>query len=262
MCDERFSRARILLGRRGLEILAGSRVAVFGLGGVGGYTVEALARAGIGALDLIDNDVFSLSNLNRQILATTETVGRKKTDVAAARVRSINPACRVNTYGLFFLPETKDAFDFSRFDYVADAIDTVAGKLQLIECANAAGTPIVSCMGTGNKLDPTRLRVSDIYETSGDPLARVMRRECRKRGVPALKTVWSDEPPLAPAPDAFPENRPVSGRPAPGSVSFVPSAAGLLLAAEIVRDLLRLHGHTPGAAEYTVEKTDRIEEGS
>ena len=236
--EDRFSRARLLLGQSGLDVLAAARVAVFGLGGVGGYVTEALVRAGIGRLDLIDHDTVSVSNLNRQILATEETVGRYKAEVAAERARSINPACEITVHKCFFLPETKETFDFSTFDYVADAIDTVSGKLALIECAAAAGTPIVSCMGTGNKLDPTRLRVADIYETCGDPLARVMRRECRKRGIVALKVVYSEEPPRPFAGDA------AGAAPrTPGSVSFVPGAAGLLLAGEIVRDLLRAAGH-------------------
>ena len=236
--EDRFSRARLLLGQRGLDILAAARVAVFGLGGVGGYTAEALVRAGVGRLDLIDNDVFAVSNLNRQILATEETVGRYKAEVAAERARSINPACEVRAHKCFFLPETKDAFDFTAFDYVADAIDTVSGKLALIECAAAAGTPVISSMGTGNKLDPARLRVADIYKTSGDPLARVMRRECRKRGIPALKVVYSEEPPRP-----FAEDAGDADPRTPGSVSFVPGTAGLLLAGEIVRDLLRAGGY-------------------
>ncbi len=230
-----FSRTRMLLGDDAMERLSRSRVAVFGVGGVGGYVVEALCRAGIGALDLIDNDTVSLTNLNRQIVATRDTLGRDKVDVAAERVRSINPDCAVRTDKSFFLPETADRFDFTRYDYVVDAIDTVAGKLALVEKARAAGVPIISALGTGNKLDPTKLEIGDIYATSVCPLARVMRRELRRRGVDALKVLWSREEPLTP----LPADEETERRALPGSTPFVPAAGGLIIAAEVVRDLLR-----------------------
>ena len=234
--SDRFERTRMLFGAAAMEKLARSRVAVFGLGGVGGYVVEALARSGVGALDLIDNDVVAFSNLNRQIIATEKTLGLYKADAAAARVAAINPECRVRTFKMFYLPGESD-FDFTGVDYVVDAIDTVTGKLGLVMAAREAGVPIVSAMGTGNKLDPTLLRVSDISETSVCPLARVMRKELRKRGVEHLKVVWSPEEPLTPAPPEGgvpPEGR----RSIPGSNAFVPAAAGLILVAEVVKDLI------------------------
>ena len=224
---EQFSRTISLLGERALEKLQNSRVAVFGVGGVGGYAVEALARAGIGALDLIDHDVVALSNLNRQIIADHETVGRDKVDVAAERIARINPDIKVTKHKVFFLPETREQFDFSAYDYVIDAIDTVTGKLALIEEAKRTGTPVISSMGAGNKLDPTRFRVDDLYRTSVCPLAKVMRRECKKRGIDSLKCVYSDETPVSKGEQG-----------APGSVSFVPSAAGLILAGAVVMDLI------------------------
>ncbi|MBQ6146134.1 MAG: tRNA threonylcarbamoyladenosine dehydratase, partial [Clostridia bacterium] len=213
--------------------LARARVAVFGVGGVGGYAVEALARSGIGALDLIDSDRVVLSNLNRQIIATRDTLGMLKVDAAKARVLSIDPDCQVRTYPIFYLPETADQFDFSQYDYVVDAIDTVAGKLQLIAAAKAAYVPVISAMGAGNKLDPTAFRVADIAETSVCPLARVMRRELKKRGIDHVKVVYSPEPALSPAPAAEDTGR----RATPGSVAFVPAVAGLILAGEVVRDI-------------------------
>lgn len=233
--EDIFARTRLLLGDDGLARLAAARVAVFGIGGVGGYAVEALARSGVGALDLIDSDTVDATNLNRQIIATLPGVGRPKVSVAAERVTSINPACTVRAHECFFLPETAAQFDFSAYDYVIDAVDTVAAKIALVDAARAAGTPIVSSMGAGNKLDPTAFRVADIYETSVDPLARVMRRELRRRGVPALKVVYSTEPPREPVPDG--ERVKDGSRPAPGSVAFVPSVAGLILGGEVVRDL-------------------------
>ena len=233
---DQFSRTQLLLGREALEKLACSRVAVFGVGGVGGYTVEALARSGIGALDLIDNDTVALSNLNRQIIALHSTVGLYKVDAAAARIRDINPACRVTAHKTFYLPETQDQFDFTQYDYIVDAIDTVKGKLALVENAQAAGTPIICSMGAGNKLDPTAFEVADIYQTSVCPLAKVMRTECRKRGIRRLKVVYSREPPLTPTGG---EESPANGRRAvPGSVAFVPSAVGLIIAGEVVRALV------------------------
>ncbi|MBR4211448.1 MAG: tRNA threonylcarbamoyladenosine dehydratase, partial [Oscillibacter sp.] len=234
MTESRFSRTELLFGRDGMEKLSRARVAVFGLGGVGGYAAEALTRSGIGALDFVDHDVVSESNLNRQILATADTVGRYKADVARERALSINPDAIVHAYRVFYTPETATRFDFSRYDYVVDAIDTVTGKLSLVEEAYRTGTPLVSSMGTGNKLRPSMLEVSDIYETSVCPLARVMRKELRKRGIPRLKVVWSRETPLEPSGDAPAR---ASGRPVPGSTAFVPAAAGLLLASEVVRDL-------------------------
>ena len=231
-----FARTRLLLGAEALARLAACRVAVFGVGGVGGYVVEALARSGIGALDLIDNDTVAESNLNRQIIALHSTIGQYKADVAAARVRDINPDCRVTAHRVFFLPETQAQFDFSAYDYVVDAIDTVKGKLALVEQARSAGVPIICSMGAGNKLDPTAFRVADIYETSVCPLARVMRTECRRRGIDRLKVVYSTEPPLRPLEKADEPGSP--RRATPGSVAFVPSAAGLVLASEVIRDLV------------------------
>lgn len=224
--EGRFERTEQLLGSENMKKLAGARVAVFGVGGVGGYVVEALARCGIGALDLIDNDIVAPSNLNRQIIATVSTLGRAKVDAARDRVMEIHPDCQVNIHKIFYLPETADRFDFREYDYIVDAIDTVTGKLMLAEQAGEAGTPLISSMGTGNKLDPTALKVADIYETKVCPLAKVMRRELRKRGIGSLKVVYSEEEPLG------------RGRP-PGSVSFVPSVAGLIIAGEVVKDILR-----------------------
>ena len=239
MQDE-FVRTGLLLGPEALDDLARCRVAVFGVGGVGSYAVEALARSGIGALDLIDSDRVLLSNLNRQLIALHSTVGQYKVDAAAARVRDINPQCRVTVWPIFYLPETQDRFDFAQYDYIVDAIDTVKGKLALAENAQAAGTPIISSMGAGNKLDPTAFRVADIYQTSVCPLARVMRAECRKRGIRPFKVVYSQEPPLAPleTPEEAGQSS-SSRRSTPGSVAFVPSAAGLILAGEVVKDLVR-----------------------
>ncbi|MBR6115328.1 MAG: tRNA threonylcarbamoyladenosine dehydratase [Oscillospiraceae bacterium] len=234
--SDQFQRTRMLLGGDAVEKLVRSRVAVFGLGGVGGYAVEALCRSGVGALDLVDSDKIALSNLNRQIIALHSTLGMDKTEAAAARARDINPACEVRTYRTFYLPGESTEFDFAAFDYVVDAIDTVTGKLGLILAAREAGTPIISAMGTGNKLDPTLLRVSDITETSVCPLARIMRKELRRRGVEHLKVVWSpEEPRTAEAPS--PEEPSAGRRSIPGSVAFVPAAAGLILAAEVVKDL-------------------------
>ncbi len=236
--DDQFSRTRLLLGDDGIEKLQKARVAVFGVGGVGGYVVEALARAGVGALDLIDNDTVARSNLNRQIIATYDTIGKPKVDVAADRVHAINPACTVRVFRTFYLPETKDQFDFTQYDYVVDAIDTISGKIALVLQAKEAGVPIICAMGAGNKLDPSMFEVADLYKTSVCPLARVMRTECRKRGIRHLKVVYSKEPPVTPAAPA--ENAAPGKRSVPGSVSFVPAAAGLILAGEVVRDLVGL----------------------
>lgn len=248
-----FSRTQLLLGPEAMRKLSESRVAVFGIGGVGGYAVEALARSGIGALDLIDDDRVCLTNLNRQLYATRKTVGQYKVDVAEARVLEIWPDCRVTTHKTFYLPENSDAFDFREYDYVVDAIDTVKGKLALVEQARAAGTPIISAMGAGNKLDPTAFRVADIFQTSVCPLARVMRSECRKRGIDHLKVVYSTEPPIRPLEDPSiscrtecicpPGTRKCTvRRDIPGSTAFVPSVAGLIIAGEVVRDLCGRQG--------------------
>ena len=219
-----------------MEKLKSARIAVFGVGGVGGYAVEALARSGVGALDLIDSDKVALSNINRQIIATSDTVGEYKVEVAKSRVLSINPECKVNVYKMSYLPETADSFDFTQYDYVIDAVDTVKAKLSLIESAKAANTPIICAMGAGNKLDPTMFEVSDIYKTSVCPLARVMRTECRKRGIKSLKVVYSKEPPKRPVRPVDPDNP--NRRDTPASVSFVPSVAGLIIAGEVVKDLV------------------------
>lgn len=242
---DRFSRTQLLLGAAAMERLGHARVAVFGVGGVGGYVVEALARSGIGALDLIDNDTVSESNINRQIIALSDTVGRDKVTVAAERVHQINPDCVVHTHQTFFLPETAAQFDFSQYDYVVDAIDTVAGKLALVEAAQAAGTPILCAMGAGNKLDPTAFRVADIHQTSGCPLARVMRYECRKRGIKRLKVVYSPEKPRRPPESEregclTPEEQ-NSRRDIPGSIAFVPPVVGLIAAGEVIKDLAGLN---------------------
>ena len=239
--ESAFSRTEMLLGAEAMERLRQSRVAIFGLGGVGGYVLEALARSGVGQLVLIDNDEVSLSNLNRQILATRESIGRLKTDVAAERVRSINPDCRVETHALFYLPETRNEVSFTGLDYVVDAIDTVSGKLTIITEARAAGVPLICSLGTGNKLDPSRLRISDLYETQMDPLARIMRKECRKRGIDRLQVLWSDETPIVPdhhlAIQALAEGG-TTRRAIPGSSAFVPATGGLLIASRVIRDLI------------------------
>ncbi len=232
-----FSRTGLLLGEAAMTRLASSRVAVFGVGGVGGYVVEALARSGIGALDLVDNDTVSLTNINRQIIALHSTIGRYKVDVARERVLDISPTCRVQTHQTFFLPETADQFDFSAYDYVVDAVDTVKAKIGLILSAQAAGVPIISCMGAGNKLNPSAFRIADIYATSVCPLARVMRTECRKHGIDHLKVLYSTEPPrtpLSPPDEALPQGK----RSIPGSTAYVPSVAGLMIASEVISVLI------------------------
>ncbi len=225
----------MLIGSDAVEKLGKSRVAVFGLGGVGGYVVEALARSGVGALDIIDSDRVAPSNINRQIIATKDTIGEKKTEVMKKRILSINPECSVTPYDIFYLPSTKDIFDFTSYDYVVDAIDTVTGKLQLIEEAERSHTPIISSMGAGNKLDPTLFRVADIYSTSVDPLSRIIRGECRKRGIRKLKVVYSTEKPLTPR---F-EEEGATRRSTPASISFIPSVCGLIVASEVIKDLIR-----------------------
>lgn len=246
--EHQLVRTEMLIGAEGLARLRRARVAVFGLGGVGGYVVEALARSGVGTLDLIDNDRVARSNLNRQILALHSTLGQPKVEAAAARVRDIDPDITVNTYQTFYLPETREQFDFKAFDYVVDCIDTVTGKLDLVMQCRAAGTPIVCALGTGNKLDPTRLEVADLSETSVCPLARIMRKELRRRGVEHVKVVYSKEEPIEPrfqpekeaAPTEGPEAYGNDRRSVPGSSAFVPPAAGLILASVVVRDLLAL----------------------
>ncbi|MBQ2770608.1 MAG: tRNA threonylcarbamoyladenosine dehydratase [Clostridia bacterium] len=233
---EELLRTAMLLGEDAVEKLQKARVAIFGIGGVGGYTLEALARAGVGALDLIDNDTVSRSNINRQILATQSTVGSPKVEAGKNRVLDINPACVVRTWQVFYTPETADQFDFTAYDYIVDAIDTVTGKLQLIQRAAECGTPIISCMGTGNKLDPSAFEVSDISKTSMCPLARIVRKELGKRGIRHLKVVYSKEEALSPT-GWEEEARALGKRQIPGSVSFVPGAAGLILAGEVIKDI-------------------------
>ena len=236
---EQFSRTEILLGEAAVRKLQKARVAVFGVGGVGGYTVEALARCGVGQLDLIDSDTVSISNINRQILATHSTVGMLKVEAAKARILDINPECVVRTYPIFYLPETAEQFDFTQYDYIVDCIDTVTGKLQLVERAVAAGTPIICSMGTGNKLDASAFQVADISKTSMCPLARIMRKELKKRGINHVKVVYSQEEALTPAVDAEELER-TGKRQIPGSTAFVPGTAGLILAGEVIKDLISI----------------------
>ena len=239
-----FSRTQLLMGDEAMDILARSRVAVFGIGGVGGYTVEALARSGVGALDLIDDDKVCVTNINRQIIALRSTVGMYKVDAAAERIRDINPDCKVTCRKLFYMPETSDKLDFSQYDYVVDAIDTVSGKIEIIEQAKKAGIPVISSMGAGNKLDPTAFEVADIYKTSVCPLAKAMRYHLKRRGIKKLKVVYSKELPIEPL------GKPVddgsgqtdmrtgsSRRSTPGSTAFVPSVVGLIIAGEVIKDL-------------------------
>lgn len=249
-----FSRTELLLGKEAMEKLAGSRVAIFGIGGVGGYTVEALIRSGIGSVDIIDDDRVCLTNINRQIYATRKTVGRYKVDVAAERIAEINPNAKVTAYKTFYVPETSSQFDFSNYDYVVDAIDTVKGKLELAENAYKTGTPIISSMGAGNKLDPTAFEVTDIYKTSVCPLARVMRYELKKRKIPRLKVVYSKEKPITPIEDMSISckahcicppgtvRKCTERRQVPGSTAFVPSVVGLIIAGEVIKDLTQTGG--------------------
>lgn len=250
---EQFARTEILLGHEAMERLARARVAVFGIGGVGGYVCEALSRSGVGALDLIDDDKVCLTNLNRQIIATHKTLGRYKTEVMRERILEINPAVEVHTHQCFFLPENAEQFPFAEYDYVVDAVDTVTAKIELVMRAQAIGVPIISSMGAGNKLDPAAFRVSDIYETKVCPLARVMRRELKKRGVEHLKVVYSEEEPIISVGENMADEadggdgrkngcgdgtvRDTARRQTPGSVAFVPSVAGLIIAGEVVKDL-------------------------
>lgn len=225
---ESMERTAYLIGEDGVDCLAGKHVALFGIGGVGGYVAEALGRAGIGAITLVDKDTVSVSNINRQIIATYDTVGRSKTEVMAERLHSIYPEMTVECRDCFFLPDTADSFDFTGYDYVVDAVDTVTAKLELVKRAKEAGVPIISCMGTGNKLDPSRFEITDISKTTVCPLAKVMRRELKKRGITKLKVLYSKEEPIRHEAGAV-----------PGSISFVPSVAGLIIAGEVIKDLLR-----------------------
>ena len=226
--SERFSRTELLIGEEAVTKLSGRRVAVFGVGGVGGYVCEALVRSGVGAFDLIDADTVSISNLNRQIIATESTIGRSKVSVMKERMLDINPAVKVEALECFFLPENADRFDFSRYDYVVDAVDTVAAKIEIIMRAKASDVPVISAMGAGNKMDPGRFKVADIYDTKVCPLARVIRREMRNRNVDSLKVVYSEEPPIK------------TGSDITGSTAFTPAAAGLMIASEVVKDLITL----------------------
>ena len=246
-----FSRTELLIGKAAMDKLAKSRVAVFGIGGVGGYVVEALVRSGLGAIDLIDDDKVCLTNINRQIFATRKTVGQYKVDVAAERIADINPDVSVSIYKTFYTPETSGQFDFTQYDYVVDAIDTVTGKIELVVNANKAGVPIISSMGAGNKLDAAAFEVADIYKTSVCPLARVMRRELKSRGIKHLKVVYSKEQPLTPIEDMAisckahcvcppgTARKCTQRRQVPGSIAFVPSAAGLIIAGEVIKNLIK-----------------------
>lgn len=237
-----FSRTELLLGKSAMEKLASARVAVFGIGGVGGYVTEALARSGIGSFDLIDNDTISASNINRQIIATVKTTGKYKVDVMKERILDINPDATVKTYKCFFLPGNEELFPFKEYSYIVDAVDTVTAKIGIIIKSKEEGRPVISSMGAGNKLEASQFKAADIYDTKTCPLAKVMRRELKKRGVKELKVVYSEEPPLTPVYTTEEENQKKknTGRPVPGSVAFVPSAAGLIIAGEVVKDLLQL----------------------
>ena len=242
-----FSRTQLIFGEEAMEILANSRVAVFGVGGVGGYTVEALARSGVGAIDLIDDDKVCVTNINRQIIALGSTVGMYKVDAAEKRIHDINPECTVTCHTMFYMPETADKLDFSQYDYVVDAIDTVTGKIEIIMQAQKAGVPVISSMGAGNKVDPTAFEVADIYKTSVCPLARVMRYQLKRRGVKKLKVVYSKEQPIAPQGKAAEDGSGntdmrtgAARRSTPGSNAFVPSVAGLIIGGEVIKDLIRL----------------------
>lgn len=245
-----FSRTELLIGKESVEHLKNTRVAVFGIGGVGGYAVEALVRSGVGRFDLIDDDKVCLTNLNRQIIATRKTIGKYKTDIMKERVLEINPEAEVMVHKCFFLPETKDQFDFTEYDYVIDAVDTVTAKIAIIEQAKEAGVPVISCMGAGNKLDPARFEVADITETSICPLAKVMRKELKKRNITNVKVVYSKEKPITPLEDMASsckthcvcppgaQHKCTQRRAIPGSVAFVPSVAGLILAGEVIKDMI------------------------
>lgn len=236
---EQFSRTELLIGKSGMEKLKNSKVAIFGIGGVGGYVVEALVRSGLGAVDLIDSDTVAESNLNRQIIATRSTIGKYKVDAMKERIMDINPDCKVETYRCFYLPETKDEFDFLKYDYVVDAVDTVTAKIQLVMEAEEKGVPVISSMGAGNKMNPAMFEVADIYKTSVCPLAKVMRRELKKRGIKKLKVVYSKEETLKPDMCGVSEEELGNKRSIPGSNAFVPSVAGLIIASEVIKDLVK-----------------------
>lgn len=236
-----FSRTELLVGDEGIKILCRAKIAVFGLGGVGSYVAEALARCGVGSLTLVDHDTVSLTNINRQIYALHSTIGKAKTQVAKERIADINSDILVNTYDTFYSEDTADMFDMSSFDYVVDAVDTVSAKLLLIEKAKAAKTPIISCMGTGNKLDPTRFEITDISKTTVCPLAKAVRTELRKRGIKKVKVLYSREKPIK-TKEQTQETKGTARRPVPGSISFVPSVAGLIIASEVVKDLMNVSG--------------------
>ena len=236
--NEQFSRTELLLGSEAMGLLAGSRVAIFGIGGVGGFVCEALARSGVGAFDLVDRDVVSITNLNRQIIATGKTMGRDKVEVMKERILEINPEARVTTYKCFFLPENAQDIPFGEFDYIVDAMDTVTAKIELVMRAREKGIPIISSMGTGNKLDPSAFRITDLYKTNVCPLARVMRRELKKRGVKKLKVLYSEEKPI----------RRYIDKSTPGSISFVPATAGLMIGGTVIKDLI------------AADTADRVEE--
>lgn len=251
---DQFSRTQLVFGKEAMDKLKGARVAVFGIGGVGGYTVEALARSGVGAIDIIDDDKVCLTNINRQIIATRKTVGKYKVDVAKERIEDINPDCKVTAFKTFYMPETADQFDFTQYDYVVDAIDTVTGKIALIENAKKAGTPIISSMGAGNKVDPTAFEVTDIYKTSVCPLAKVMRYELKRRGIRKLKVVYSKEKPIPPVDDMAischqhcicppgTARKCTQRRQVLGSTAFVPSVVGLIIAGEVIKDITQFKG--------------------
>ena len=248
-----FSSTELLLGKEAMDKISKARIAVFGIGGVGGHVVEALVRSGVQAIDLIDNDKVSLTNINRQIIATTKTIGKYKTEVMKERILEINPECKVQVHNCFYLPETKDEFDFSEYSYIVDAVDTVTAKIQLVVEAQEKGVPIISSMGAGNKLNPTEFEVADIYKTSVCPLAKVMRRELKKRNIKQLKVVYSKEEALTPMienvsgensvemGDGEKELKSEKRRATPGSVAFVPSVAGLIIASEVIKDLAEIN---------------------
>lgn len=235
--DNQFARTELLLGTDGMKRLNNAHVAVFGVGGVGGYAAEALVRSGIGTIDIFDNDTVSLTNLNRQIIAVHDTVGKYKVDIMAERAKSINPNVTVNAHRCFYMPDNADEFDFTKYSYIIDAVDTVTAKLEIIVRANEAHVPVISCMGAGNKLDATRFEVADIYETSVCPLARTMRRELRKRNITNLKVVYSKEEPILQEDAENTETKGTSGRIAPGSVAYVPAVAGLIAAGYVINEI-------------------------
>ena len=262
---EQFIRTELLLGKAGMEKLKNSRVIVFGIGGVGGHCAEALIRSGIGAIDIVDNDVIAESNINRQIIATYSNIGRYKTEVMKERLLDINPEADVKEFRCFFLPENAELFSFEKYDYVIDAVDTVAAKLAIVTAADAAGVPVISCMGAGNKLHPELFEIADIYKTSVCPLAKVMRHELKKRGIKKLKCVYSKEEPVNPSGDIEneeinAENLKSSGRPAPGSIAFTPSVAGLIMAGEVIRDIVDCNPEYIGTSSKNTESDGGMSE--